>query len=267
VIAPNAHGTLLERTLAAGPAVFFQPIVQLRGAERQLFGMEALVRGPAGTKLEDPAEWLAEVRRCRKELDADGATLYAALAAAVRIPNGRALSVRVHAATLERDVRFPRFLAEVCEARGITPKRLIVGITHQRRFRDPAAFFTAVDRLRLLGASIALDDVGAGHVRRRLLVELRPDFYKIDRSLIHDCGRQPHARAMLDTLAELASKSGGRLVAQGVETASELETVAAAGVDLVQGPYISAPVRARSYFVVAEGAGVVPQCSGREGKR
>lgn len=259
VIASIVYGTLLERTLAAGPAVLFQPILELHGEERSLFAMEALARGPAGTKLEDAAEWLAEVRRARKELEADRAGFSAAVAAARRIPEAVALSIRVHAATLERDARFPQFVADLCDGHGIAPSRLIVGISNQRRFRDAGAFFTAVDRLRLLGASIALDEVGAGQGRQRLLVELRPDFYKIERTLIQECVHLPQSRAMVDSLALLASKYGGRVVAQGVETALQLETVAAAGIDLVQGAFLSPAARPAPLFAVGEAAGVVPQ--------
>lgn len=258
-----APGTLLERTLASRPAIVFIPIVDLRGEERQLFAMEAIAGGPAGTALEEPAAWLAEVRRCHAEARADRAALSAAVSTA-RLPNGAALSIRVHATTLESDAAFPNFVAEVCEAGELPLSRLIVGISYQPRFTDEGAFFAAVEQLRALGVRIALDDVGAGGLRQRLLVELRAEFYKLDPALLRGGAGRPRALAIVESLAQRIAASGGRIIAQGIETESDLETVTDAGVDLLSGPDLLRSASPPSSWASPEPAGVLPQfpCDG-----
>jgi EAL domain-containing protein (putative c-di-GMP-specific phosphodiesterase class I) len=255
---PISHGTLLERTLSAGPTIEFHPILELRGDARQLFAMDAIAHGPDGTLLENAGAWIAEVQRCHREIDADRASLTAIAIAAKCVVNVPSLSIHVQATTIECDERFPQFLAEAFAEQRIAPSRAIVGISDQRRFRDAGTFFAAVERLRKLGVRIALDDVGAGGTRPHLFVELRPDFYRLDSSLIRDCARRPRARATLDVLAQHVAESGGRIIAQGVETVRELETIAAAGIELVQGPFFSPPARVLPFFL-ADAGGVVPQ--------
>jgi EAL domain-containing protein (putative c-di-GMP-specific phosphodiesterase class I) len=258
VTAPHSSATLLERTLSTGPTIAFHPILEIRGSARSLFAMDAVAHGPDGTLLEDAGAWLAEVQRCRLEINADRSGLSATGMASKRVANVPSISIHVHALTIESDERFPQFLIDTCARHAIALSRVIVGISDQRRFRDAGAFFAAVDRLRNLGVRIALDDIGAGRARPHLFVELRPDFYRMDSSLTRDCGRRPRARAALETLVQRTEEAGGRLIAQGIGTIRELETIVAAGVELVQGPLLSAPTPALPFFL-AEAGGVVPQ--------
>jgi EAL domain-containing protein (putative c-di-GMP-specific phosphodiesterase class I) len=217
--------------------------------------MEAIAHGLTGTALEDPAAWRAEVVRCHAEIQSDRAALSAAVLKA-SLPQGASLSIRVHATTLECDAAFPEFAAAICDTRGLPLSRLVLGISHQPRFVSEGAFFLAVERLRAAGVRIALDDVGAGGLRQRLLAELRPDFYKLDPALIH--GDRRRARALIESVLQLAAKSGGRVVAQGIETESDLDTAVAAGVELLQGPHLLLPPSPPAIWVMPEAAGVYP---------
>jgi EAL domain-containing protein (putative c-di-GMP-specific phosphodiesterase class I) len=255
VIVPISTGSLFERTLDEGLFVSFQPIVELRGGERMLFAMEASSRGPDGTIFEDAAAWLEEVRCRRREIVADRAGVSAIAGAATHIAEGTPLSIQVHAATLECDAGFPQFAAEVCDAHGIAVSRLIVGISDHRGLRDAGPMFAAAERLRGLGARIAVDDAGAGG--SRLFVELRPDFYKVHPTVVRDCGSSPRSRAILESLAQLAARFGGRVIAQNVESASELETIVAVGIGLLHGASAPPLLRTDPLFF-GEAAGVVP---------
>jgi EAL domain-containing protein (putative c-di-GMP-specific phosphodiesterase class I) len=228
----------------------FQPIVELHDREWTPMAMRALARAP------EAASWVAEARRCHREIDADRAWFCAAATAAAGLEAGMALSIQVHATTLERDELFPRFMAEVCAASGIAPSRWIVGISHDRRFRDAGPLLAAVERLRRLGARIALEESGAGGTRTHRFVELRPDFYEIPPSLVRDCTCSMRTRAILDSLAQLAAGSGARVIARGVASASEVETLAASGIELLHGPYFCPAVPPPPFL--AEGGGVVP---------
>ena len=80
-----------------------------------------------------------------------------------------------------------------------------------------------------------MDDVGAGWSDLERIVHLRPDYIKIARSLIAGIHRDPARQAVVQGLVETASVIGATVIAEGVETEEEAETVLRLGVPLAQG--------------------------------
>ena len=98
-----------------------------------------------------------------------------------------------------------------------------------------------IERLRKLGYKIAVDDLGEGYSGLNSFAALEPDAVKLDISLIHDIDRAPTKRRMVRTLALLCRELGTPLVAEGVETKSELDILVDLGVDWLQGFYFARP--------------------------
>ena len=92
------------------------------------------------------------------------------------------------------------------------------------------------------GAKIALDDFGTGYNNEYTLLALQPDIIKIDRSIISGCNLDASRRMIINNLVKLSHSKNILVVAEGVETQEEMETVIACGVDLLQGYYISYPL-------------------------
>ena len=88
---------------------------------------------------------------------------------------------------------------------------------------------------------MALDDLGAGYGSLNLLHQLQPDVIKLDRELIRGVDRDPYKAVIAEKLLELAQKLGITTLAEGIETAGELQWVRDHGVDLVQGFFIARP--------------------------
>ena len=86
---------------------------------------------------------------------------------------------------------------------------------------------------------IALDDVGAGNSNFSMMIDVEPDFLKIDRYLVSGCDSHKYRRVVLESIHHLASRTGSRLVAEGVETPEELEVLMEIGIDLIQGYLLS----------------------------
>lgn len=234
--------TLMEDILVEGGLeILFQPIVDVTNGGSQLFAIEALARGPKGSNVERADVLFEYVRRKGKELEVDRACLRAALRGARTRNETCAISINVHAATLERDDQFIFYLLEQCAAEGIAPETLILEIVEEQKYSDHLRFFRAVDALRATGVRVALDDIGLGYSNYRTLIELRPDFYKIDRYFITGCGEKDNARAAIESIALLADRLNGRVIAEGVESQEDLATVTALGVDLVQGYHFGRP--------------------------
>jgi putative methionine-R-sulfoxide reductase with GAF domain len=88
---------------------------------------------------------------------------------------------------------------------------------------------------------IAIDDAGAGYSSLRHVIELTPDFLKLDRELVRDLDRDRNRRALVSAMSAFAAEVGTSVIAEGVETAEELEVLRDAEVDLVQGYLLARP--------------------------
>ena len=234
--------TLLQDLLAPGGlTILFQPIYEIVDGQPMLFALEALSRGCKGSNVERADVLFEYVRRKGKEIEIDRACATAALVAASSVPGSPALSINVHASTLERDDHFAAFLAGICHMHGVAISRIVLEIVEHQRFQDAEAFLIALERLRALGVRIALDDIGLGYSNHRMLIEVCPDLFKIDRYFVDGCSRTPRAQAAIESIVLLASRLGGRVIAEGIETAEDFATVRALGIDLVQGYYFGRP--------------------------
>jgi EAL domain-containing protein (putative c-di-GMP-specific phosphodiesterase class I) len=182
------------------------------------------------------------VRRKRAEAAIDRACVAAALAEGSLLPGSPRLSVNVHASTLGRDAGFHDFLLERARAVGIVPARLVIEIVEHAPPLDVPGFRRALEQLRAAGVSIALDDVGLGQSNYKMILDVRPDIYKIDRYLVSGAWSDPYRQIVLDSLARMVRRLEARAVAEGVEDRHELVAVEAAGIDLVQGFLFARPL-------------------------
>jgi EAL domain-containing protein (putative c-di-GMP-specific phosphodiesterase class I) len=219
----------------------FQPIFECRGRARTLYALECLIRGPKGTHMEDPEVMLEYVRRKREEARIDRICVETVLRAAAHLPALPRLSINVHASTLGRDAGFVDFMARTAEQHAIVPSRLTVEIVEHARAWDGPAFLAALEGLRQRGVKIALDDVGLGQSNYKMMLDVRPAYFKVDRYFIQGVHADPHRRAVVESVARLAQRFGGRVVAEGVENEADFLAVAAEGIELIQGFLFSPP--------------------------
>jgi EAL domain-containing protein (putative c-di-GMP-specific phosphodiesterase class I) len=229
----------------------FQPIVEIRGGERSVFAVEALTRGPRGTNIERSDVLFEYVRRKRGEVRVDRLAIAAALREARAVqclpgsPGLPGLCLNIHAATLEQDRDLPCWLHELADGCEIPGERLIVEIVEHAPPWSGRCFLESLDRLRALGLRIALDDVGLGQSNFRMILDCRPDLLKIDRHFVAGAAGDDRRRAVLESIAGLARRLGGRAVAEGVEEEEDLAAASAAGIDLFQGFLLAPPLPLR----------------------
>ncbi len=234
--------TLLDTLLDPGRlSVVFQPIFEVGSGQLSLHGVECLIRGPKGTNAERPAVLFEYVRRKRAEAAIDRACIATALAEAAQFPVPVRLNLNVHASTLGRDLSFPAFLLDRAAEAAIPPGMLVVEIVEHAPPLDVPAFRRALAELREAGLTIALDDVGLGQSNYKMILDVRPDIYKLDRYLVAGAWNDPYRQVILDSLARMVRRLEARAVAEGVEDTSELVAVEAAGIDLVQGFLLARP--------------------------
>jgi EAL domain-containing protein (putative c-di-GMP-specific phosphodiesterase class I) len=236
-----------------GLTTVFQPIFRITAGAPVPYALEALTRGPGGTNIERSDVLFEYVRRKRRETEVDLLSIAAALREASTLPDLPALSLNVHAATLEREPRLASRLAGLAGASGIALDRIIIEIVEHAPPWSGPQLLTSLGELRDLGVRIALDDVGLGQSNFRMILDCRPDLLKIDRHFVAGAHADPHRRAVLESVADLAVRLGGEAVAEGIEDERDLAAVAEIGIALVQGyllcyPRSSGSLRERGYL-------------------
>jgi len=243
---------LLDAILAPGAlSVLFQPIFDVSSDGVRLHAVESLTRGPCGTNAERTDVLFDYIRRKREEPRVDRACVTAALDAARQLPGHLRLGVNVHASTLGRDPEFVVFFADAAESRGFKLSDLILEIVEHAPYWDGPAFLNALDGLRQIGVAIALDDVGLGQSNYRMILDCRPNYFKVDRYLVHGAHADFYRQAVLESVSRLAEKFGARVVAEGVEDEADLAEMTQLGIRLIQGHWFSPAVPASA---IAEAA-------------
>jgi EAL domain-containing protein (putative c-di-GMP-specific phosphodiesterase class I) len=237
----------IETLLAPGAlSVAFQPIVETRREGRRLLALEALVRGPQGTNVAAAPILFEYMRRKREEVAIDRACVVAVLAAAQRLDPSVALSLNVHSATLSRDPEFLTFLADAADARAVRLDRLTLEIAHHAPLWEGESFRSTLEALRHTGVQIALDDIGLGQANYQMILDCKPDLFKVDGYFVQGCAGDFHRQAILESIQGLASKFGARVVAEAVETEPDRAVLERLGVELFQGFLFARPQSAEA---------------------
>jgi EAL domain-containing protein (putative c-di-GMP-specific phosphodiesterase class I) len=220
----------------------FQPICAVDDGHWTIAGFECLSRGPKGTHFESANVLFDYVRLKREETLVDRVCITTAFASARNLPPQTQLGINVHASTLGRDPGFIDFLRGAADANGIAFDRLTVEIVEHAPPWDGLAFLSMLDRLRDHGARIALDDVGLGQSNFKMLLDVGPDYLKLDRYFVDGCSADPRRRSVIAAIHQLASDSEAELIAEGVATPADAACVQSLGVSLMQGFLYSEPL-------------------------
>jgi EAL domain-containing protein (putative c-di-GMP-specific phosphodiesterase class I) len=235
-----AFGDLASEATATRFA--FQPLFELAGDGLQPVALEARCRRFAGLPLAEPERFFDAVRRRGLEDQVDRVCVSEALQAAVDL-GSPPVAINVHAATLE-DPDFVAFLGAAADQLEVPLDRITLEILEHPSGPADRLARLQLESLRRRGLRVALDDVGRSSCYLPRLLEYRPDLIKIGRELVHGCDRDLRRVDILDSLVRLAAKFSARVVAEGVETDGELQTLRALGVELVQGFHCAPPLSA-----------------------
>ncbi|WP_432492473.1 EAL domain-containing protein [Kineococcus gypseus] len=231
--------TALQEVLRdpAALALHTQPIVELSSGA--VAGYEALSRFDGtrlGTRLVAGSDrWFAAAEHWGVNAELQARVLATAVAMRAVLPADTFLTVNVEPHLLA-DARVAGALLEHADL-----TRLVVELTEHSRAEDPALLVRRLDELRGRGAMIAMDDAGTGYAGLSQLLALRPHVVKLDRELISGIDADPVKRALLEVLGDLVGRMDGWVLAEGIETLEELDTVVGMGVALGQGYALARP--------------------------
>ena len=216
----------------ARPRMVFQPITDL--ASGAVVGYEALARFDHEPR-RPPDEWFAEAT----EVGHGAALELAAARAALDHLGALARRHLPHPQRLADD-RLHRARSASCSP-AYPGRRLVLEITEHARVDDYGQLLDRLGRLRRAGIRLAVDDAGAGFASLHHILKLCPDIIKLDIALTRDIDRDPIKRALASSLVSFSRDVGGTLIAEGIETAAELQTLIELGVPWGQGYHLGYP--------------------------
>ena len=228
------HAEIAAVLDASAFSIRFQPIVDM--ATGAAIGYEALTRFDDGTA---PDVRFADAERCDLGIDLEAATLERAIADSMLLPAGPWVSLNVSARMVLAGMR----LADLLQRR---TRPIVLEITEHDAIGDYGAVRAAV---ATLGPDIrvAVDDAGAGVANFTHIVELRPDFVKIDATLVRGVNTDLTRQALIVGLHHFARTTNGWLIAEGVETEEERVTLRSLDIDFGQGFHFGRPAAAESW--------------------
>jgi diguanylate cyclase (GGDEF)-like protein/PAS domain S-box-containing protein len=230
----------LRQSIGRGElSVHYQPLADLESGA--ILGFEALLRWRHG-RLGDigPAVFIPLAEESGLILEISDWVLREACAEAARWSPPLKLSVNLSPVQFTQGDLAAEVEAVLAET-GLDPTRLELEITEGLLIKDADKAIIILERLKALGVQIAMDDFGTGYSSLSYFRMFPFDKVKIDQSFIRDMIGNPQARAIIRSVIGLGRGLGMPVVAEGVETAEQLDALRAEGCDQAQGYWISRP--------------------------
>jgi PAS domain S-box-containing protein len=227
------RGRIAELIRAREFLPVFQPVVDL--ASSSVVGYEALTRFTDGTV---PDHVFAQAEEAGLGIELELATLASALDASESLPPGPWLALNI-----SPPLAVGRDLEALLHGR---QRQMVVEITERTAIDDyvqvQAAMAALGENVRL-----AVDDAGAGFASLRHIVELRPQFVKLDMGLVRGIDRDPARQALVAGMVYYAGETGCALIAEGIETDAERRVLRRLGVTFGQGFLLGRPAESDAF--------------------
>lgn len=213
----------------------FQPIVELSTGE--CIGFEALARGPKGSSFEAPEVMFSIAEKagivfqledlCKSKLFNQFANIHS-----------KYIFVNIEPSILEsRAYKKLSLFVNAYESKS----KIVIEITERMVSKDYNVMDSNLREIRTLGYKIAIDDVGSSYLSLESLICLRPDFVKINYSLIKGIKKDFIKQEIVKTLVDISKKMRAKTIAEGIECFEDLDYLRKNHVDYGQGFYISVP--------------------------
>lgn len=228
----------------------FQPIMNLRDAG--VYGYEALSRGPSNSPLHAPDALIKAADHAGLSSEIERLCFEVALRTFAQRQLQGKLFANLRPGRLFEPFFQPDNMLALLRTVGLPPQRLVLELTETDPTQDFAHLAEAVEALHKVGIAIAMDDLGEGFSSLRLWSELKPNYVKIDRHFISGLNQDPVKLQFVRSLQAIADNAGTLIVAEGVETASELAIVKDLGIAFGQGYLIGRPTATPSNLASPE---------------
>lgn len=216
----------------------FQPIIDFDN--KKVIGYEALSRGPKG-EFEHPDKlfkvayeadlvWRLE-RVCREK----------ALMEACKLNKDQLFFLNIDPDAMNdpqfRSKETTKFLENI----GLAPERIVFEITERTAIKDYTLFRQSLELFKAYGFQVAVDDVGSGYAGLQSIAEVKPDFIKIDMSLIRNIHKKIVKQNLVETIIKFSRKMDVKVIVEGIENMEEYSKILQLGARYGQGYLFAYP--------------------------
>jgi EAL domain-containing protein (putative c-di-GMP-specific phosphodiesterase class I)/CheY-like chemotaxis protein len=216
----------------------FQPVVHF--PSRSIFGYEALTRGPQGSDLADPTALFTLAEEAGMVFELERVCREKILRAAKDLPPTQVLFLNLN----PRLISDPRSKeGNLFKSRQIGVGEMVLEITERTAIKDFESFRKALERLKILGIRVAIDDTGSGYSSLQAIAELKPEFLKLDMSIVRDIDKDEIKQSLVETILHLSRNMGGLAIGEGIERVEEYRTLSDLGVEYGQGYLFARPAQ------------------------
>lgn len=220
----------------------FQPIISLM--DGRVLGHEALSRITGGCIIPNTENLFQLANEYNRLWDLELLCRVKTLEAAfilMKPPYDKKIFINVNPRIMH-DIKFKNgFTKEYIKKYGIKPDKIIFEITERSAIYDMESFKNVVEHYKSQNYRIAIDDAGAGYSGLNLISDIHPHYLKLDMNLIRDIDKDKVKYALIKGLIEFSKISNVDLIAEGIETKEEMETLINLGVQFGQGYFIQKP--------------------------
>jgi len=227
-------------------AMHYQPLICLKGGE--LTGFEALLRWQHPQRgLISPAEFIPIAEdsglivpmtqwilheTCRQMAQWEKISCYEKMIMSVNI-SGKHFT----------DGNLVKDVVKALEDSKLSPFSLKLEITESTAMENAEQTIEVLEKLKKIGIQLSMDDFGTGYSSLSFLHRLPFDYLKIDRSFVYNVGENGENSEILQTIMSLAKNLKMRVIAEGIETESQLMLLQNLGCDYGQGYLMSKPLQ------------------------
>jgi diguanylate cyclase (GGDEF)-like protein len=218
----------------------YQPIISISSAA--VLGWEALIRGPEKSYFRNPDIIFSFAEAEGLLFPLEKICRESAFNNLGGIGLGQKIFVNVHPNTINDPTFTEGETMRIIQNLRIKPENVVFEITERHHIKDFMSFNRTLTHYRDQGFLVAVDDVGCGFSTLQSIAEIRPDYIKIDMSLVRGIHKDGVKTALMETFVTFATKIGCEIIAEGIEEEAELALLANIGVHYGQGYFFGRPV-------------------------
>lgn len=152
-----------------------------------------------------------------------------------------------------RHPNLPDLITDILQETGLRPEYLEIELTEAVAMKDPKSASAVMDSLNERGVRMSIDDFGTGYSSLSYLKKFKVYKLKIDRSFVRDIHTDPEDKAIVSAIISMANSLGLKTIAEGVETAEQLDYLRGQRCDEIQGYFYSKPLPAEEFEIFVRG--------------
>ena len=215
---------ILDRILEGGYIKpVYQPIVSL--TDGHIFGYEALSRISEDDLKMNIEQMFRTADKMDRAWELETLCRTKALEGAIDLDANKKLFLNVNPNIIHDDGFRNGFTKSRLDAYGLDFHNVIFEVTERVSIVDNDAFLSSINHYKNQNYGIAIDDVGAGYSGLNTLSDVRPNLIKLDINLIRNVDKDETKQLLCKAMADFGQSAGIKLIAEGIETEEELETL------------------------------------------